>query len=108
MLGKAIAPLTTQQASENGDFYLQNYHNYQIFNFSFCPHVDQQHPPLSKKEQTTTIEHVGTIRTHPGGFCQPQIVVWDRGAHHIASERQVTVQVYSSVHSGFVSRFWFE
>ena len=49
VLGKAITPLTTQQASENGDFYLQNYHNYQISNSSFCPHVDQQHPSFPKK-----------------------------------------------------------
>ena len=51
VLWKAIAPLGTQQASENGDFYLQNYHNYKISNSSFRSHADPQHPPLSKKER---------------------------------------------------------
>ena len=49
VLRKAIAPLTTRQTSENGDFYLQNYYNYNISNSSFCPHTDPQHPPFSKK-----------------------------------------------------------
>ena len=36
-LGKLPHPLTTQQASKNGIFYLQNYHNYKISNSSFPP-----------------------------------------------------------------------
>ena len=49
VLGKTIASLTTQQARENNDFYLRNYHNYKISNSSCCPHADPRHPLPPKK-----------------------------------------------------------
>ena len=65
VLRKAIAPLGTQQASENGDFYLQNYHNYKISNSSFRSHGDPQHLPLSKKK----------VKLLPFGISQPLLSI---------------------------------
>ena len=42
------------------------------------------------------------ICIHSCGFCYPEIVVWACGAHNIATELQVTVQVYRFGHSGLV------
>ena len=68
VLGKAIAPLTTQHASENGDFYLQNYHNYKISNSSFSPMRTHNIPFCQKKSKSVVIWHVTTICIHPGGL----------------------------------------
>ena len=104
MLRKAIAPLATQQASENSDCYLKNQPNYKSPILHVAPMQAHNIPYVLKKSKITVIWHVTTICIHPGGFCYPQVVVWVRGAHNIAKESQVIVQVYCFVHSGFVFR----
>ena len=52
-------------------------------------------PPISRKSNTTVIWHVTT------DFYWPGTAAWARSAHNLATESQVTVQVYR-----LVQKFW--
>ena len=72
VLGKAIAPLTTQQASENGDFYLQNYHNYKISNSWFFPPCGPTTSPIVQKRS----------KLLPFGMSQPFVSITVSSVNH--------------------------
>ena len=79
---------------------------YKISNFSFCRHVDPQHPPLSKQEHN--FRH-SAYRNHSYSsrwLLLPKLIVWTRTVHDIATEiePQATVQVHCVVHSACVSQ----
>jgi hypothetical protein len=74
----------------------------------FAPMRTYNNPHFPKKSKSTVIWHVATICIYLGGLCSPKIIVWARDAHDIATESQVTVQVYRFGHSGFASGNWFK
>ena len=66
-------------------------------------------PHFTKKDKNTVIWHVTPFTSIPvAAVDHKSSLVWARGAHDIATESHVTVQMYRFVHSDFVSRNWFK